>query len=177
MKIRNILVALLLGASSCGVSAQTSDVSFLSGSHCIVRMAEGSRYIMLPVQENAEICNIKVIAGNNLVRTIEVRLAVDNVDYYVPFDLSEYDGKKVLFPAGPPGFREPFGLVRVSLYRNIRRLSTEKSHPASFFRNFRSCHPFCVAFLSGGTGQIRRKRGGQHATNNIVPRNRCRWES
>lgn len=96
MKIRNILVALLLGASSCGVSAQTSDVSFLSGSHCIVRMAEGSRYIMLPVQENAEICNIKVIAGNNLVRTIEVRLAVDNVDYYVPFDLSEYDGKKVL---------------------------------------------------------------------------------
>lgn len=97
MKIRNILVALLLGASSCGVSAQTSDVSFLSGSHCIVRMAEGSRYIMLPVQENAEICNIKVIAGNNLVRTIEVRLAVDNVDYYVPFDLSEYDGKKVLF--------------------------------------------------------------------------------
>lgn len=97
MKIRNILVALLLGASSLGASAQASDVSFLSGSHCIVRMAEGSRYIMLPVQENAEICNIKVIAGNNLVRTIEVRLAVDNVDYYVPFDLSEYDGKKVLF--------------------------------------------------------------------------------
>lgn len=97
MKIKNILVSLLLGAVSLQASAQMDNVSFLSGANCLVRMNQGSRYVMLPVQESAEICNVKVIADNMLMQTIDIRLAVDNVDYYVPFDLSAYEGKNVVF--------------------------------------------------------------------------------
>lgn len=96
MKIRKLLVALILGAVSLPVSAQTGDVSFLSASHCMVRTENTGRYLMLPVQDKAEISNVKVLVGNNVVQAVDVRLAVDNVDYYVPLDLAPYAGKKVL---------------------------------------------------------------------------------
>lgn len=51
MKIRNILVALLLGAASLQVSAQSGNMSFLSSSHCMMRAESNSRYVLLPVQE------------------------------------------------------------------------------------------------------------------------------
>ena len=60
--------------------------------------AEGnSRYVLLPVQESSEITNVKVIVDNNVVKTLNVKLATDNIDYYVPLDISKLDGKKVLF--------------------------------------------------------------------------------
>lgn len=96
MKIKKLLVALLLGVASLPVSAQAGDVSFLSASHCMVRTENTGRYLMLPVQDKAEISNVKVLVGNNVVQTIDVRLAVDNVDYYVPLDLGQYAGKEVL---------------------------------------------------------------------------------
>lgn len=96
MKIRKLLVALILGAVSLQVSAQTGDVSFLNASHCMVRTENTGRYLMLPVQDKAEISNVKVLVGNNVVQAVDVRLAVDNVDYYVPLDLAPYAGKKVL---------------------------------------------------------------------------------
>lgn len=97
MKLKKIFVALLLGIASLQVSAQAGDVSFLSGSHCMVRAEASGRYLMLPVQERAEVSNVKVIVGNDVVQSLDVRLAVDNIDYYVPFDMAPYEGKKVLF--------------------------------------------------------------------------------
>ena len=93
MKIRNILVALLLGTASFQVAAQNCNVSFLSKSHCIMRAEGNSRYVLLPVQESSEITNVKVIVDNNVVKTLNVKLATDNIDYYVPLDISKFDGK------------------------------------------------------------------------------------
>ena len=53
--------------------------------------------MLLPVQESSEITNVKVIVDNNVVKTLNVKLATDNIDYYVPLDISKFDGKKVLF--------------------------------------------------------------------------------
>lgn len=97
MKIRNILVALLLGTASFQVAAQNCNVSFLSKSHCIMRAEGNSRYVLLPVQESSEITNVKVIVDNNVVKTLNVKLATDNIDYYVPLEISKLGGKKVLF--------------------------------------------------------------------------------
>lgn len=97
MKLKKIFVALLLGMASLQVSAQAGDVSFLSASHCMVRVEASGRYLMLPVQERAEVSNVKVIVGNDVVQSLDVRLAVDNIDYYVPFDMAPYEGKNVLF--------------------------------------------------------------------------------
>lgn len=78
---------------SAAEAAESFKVMFLSKRHCMVRVDAGRRYVMLPVEEKAGISNVKVIAGNETVRTFNVRMAVDNIDYYVPLDVSAYAGK------------------------------------------------------------------------------------
>ena len=51
---------------------------------------------MMPVQETAEMSNIKVIAGNRQIKALNVRLAMNKIDYYVPLDLEEFKGQNGL---------------------------------------------------------------------------------
>lgn len=80
------LACLLTAASVVGAMAQT--VEFLSKKHCLVRFDAAQRYLLLPVEEKAEVCNLRLLSHSNVVNTLNVRLAVDNVDYYVPLDLA-----------------------------------------------------------------------------------------
>lgn len=137
MKIRNILVALLLGTASFQVAAQNCNVSFLSKSHCIMRAEGNSRYVLLPVQESSEITNVKVIVDNNVVKTLNVKLATDNIDYYVPLDISKLDGKKVLFDFHVNGVDgKPTAMKDYACWKNISYADTfdtanrEKFRPA-----------------------------------------------
>lgn len=137
MKIRNILVALLLGTASFQVAAQNCNVSFLSKSHCIMRAEGNSRYVLLPVQESSEITNVKVIVDNNVVKTLNVKLATDNIDYYVPLDISNLDGKKVLFDFHVNGVDgKPTAMKDYACWKNISYADTfdtanrEKFRPA-----------------------------------------------
>ncbi len=75
------------------------DVSFLNNSHCIYRISkenQGKKYLLIPVQENAEMANVKVIADNKQVKTINIKLANNHIDYLVPLDLQEFAGEKSL---------------------------------------------------------------------------------
>ncbi|MDD7420382.1 MAG: DUF4980 domain-containing protein [Prevotellaceae bacterium] len=87
-------------AAAATATAQTTadakDVKFLSPNHCIYRIATPSNYLLLPVQEKAEMCNVKVVDNNNQVKTLNVRLAANHVDYYVPLCLKPYSGSKGL---------------------------------------------------------------------------------
>lgn len=95
--IKSILIASVLCATFGDMAAQEQkNIMFLSSSHAMVRPETGKNYILLPVEEKAEICNVKILKDNNLSQNINVRLAVDHVDYYVPFDLSQYKGSIVL---------------------------------------------------------------------------------
>lgn len=96
MRMRNLLVALVLGAASLQASAQADSVSFLSASHCMMRPTAAGRYLMLPVQDRAELSTVRVIVGGRVEASFEVRLAVDNVDYYVPVDMAPYSGRSPL---------------------------------------------------------------------------------
>ena len=70
---------------------------FLSGNHVLYRLdAKHNRYLLLPVEDRAEMSNIKVLANNNQVKTINVRLASEYADYYVPLDLSEFAGHELV---------------------------------------------------------------------------------
>ena len=52
------------------------------------KMPQTSKYVLLPVQETEEIAAIAVLDGRNeMVRRLNVKLAVDRVDYWVPFEL------------------------------------------------------------------------------------------
>lgn len=95
--IQRFALAVMLAAGASTATAQVHDrMMFLSGSHIMVRAEKGSKYALLPVEEKADICNVRVLADNLLTQTFNIRLAVDNIDYYVPFDLSQYDGKNVI---------------------------------------------------------------------------------
>ena len=98
--ISHMAAALLMVAAAVTATAQTTadakDVKFLSPNHCIYRIATPSNYLLLPVQEKAEMCNVKVVDNNNQVKTLNVRLAANHVDYYVPLCLKPYSGSKGL---------------------------------------------------------------------------------
>ena len=98
--ISHMATSLLMVAAAATATAQTTadakDVKFLSPNHCIYRIVTPSNYLLLPVQEKAEMCNVKVVDNNNQVKTLNVRLAANHVDYYVPLCLKPYSGSKGL---------------------------------------------------------------------------------
>ena len=91
---RNILSVLIALASIGTACAQ--ETQFLSSNHCLYRIQQKDKCLLLPVQESAEMSNIKVIAGNKQMKSLNVRLAMNKVDYYVPFYLDEFNEEKML---------------------------------------------------------------------------------
>ncbi|MBR1767815.1 MAG: DUF4980 domain-containing protein [Prevotella sp.] len=71
----------------------------LSENHAMVRLETGNKYVLLPVEEKAENANVRVInSDNQTTRRPNVRLAVDNVDYYVPFEIKDGQTLDIIFP-------------------------------------------------------------------------------
>ena len=77
-----------------GVSAQKPQV--LGKSHAMQRVEVKSHYLLLPVQEREENANIRILAKGQQVQSLNVRLAVDKVDYYVPLDIRRFGAKDLL---------------------------------------------------------------------------------
>ena len=96
--MKKIFVSALVAL--CGFTASyAQQASFLSNNHCLYRISQESqnqKCLLLPVQENAEMANIKVIADNKQVKAFNVKLAKDHVDYYVPLYMNEFAGLKGL---------------------------------------------------------------------------------
>ena len=70
----------------------------LSENHAMVRLETGNKYVLLPVEEKAENANVRVInSDNQTTRRPNVRLAVDNVDYYVPFVIKDGQTLGIIF--------------------------------------------------------------------------------
>ena len=71
----------------------------LSENHAMVRLETGNKYVLFPVEEKAENANVRVInSDNQTTRRPNVRLAVDNVDYYVPFEIKDGQTLDIIFP-------------------------------------------------------------------------------
>ena len=60
----------------------------LGDRHAMLKVKQGERYLLLPVQESEDIAAIAVLNGrNDMVQRVNVKLAIDRVDYYVPYEL------------------------------------------------------------------------------------------
>ena len=82
MKTLFALIAMM--AMCMGAGAQ----EILGDSHAMMRLQQGQKLLLLPVQEKEENANLAVLDGRNeVVKRLNVRLAVDRVDYYVPLEL------------------------------------------------------------------------------------------
>ena len=61
----------------------------LGDNHAMLKVQQGKRYVLLPVQEAEDIAGIAVLdSHNNMVQRLNVKLAIDRVDYYVPYELN-----------------------------------------------------------------------------------------
>ena len=96
MKKKLVTALIALG---CAMTVQAQEVQFLSNNHSLYRINsdnQSKKYLLLPVQESAEVSNIKVIGGSRQLKTLNVRLANNHIDYYVPLCLQEFDDEKGL---------------------------------------------------------------------------------
>ena len=96
--MKKILVTALI-ALGCTMTVQAQEVQFLSNNHSLYRINsdnQSKKYLLLPVQESAEVSNIKVIGSSRQLKTLNVRLANNHIDYYVPLCLLEFAGEKGL---------------------------------------------------------------------------------
>ena len=96
MKKKLVTALIALG---CTMTVQAQEVQFLSNNHSLYRIKsdnQSKKYLLLPVQESAEVSNIKVIGSSRQLKTLNVRLANNHIDYYVPLCLQEFDDEKGL---------------------------------------------------------------------------------
>ena len=62
----------------------------LGDKHAMLKVKQGEKFLLLPVQESEDIAAIAVLNGqNDMVQRINVKLAIDRVDYYVPYELKD----------------------------------------------------------------------------------------
>lgn len=53
------------------------------------------KYLMLPVEDKAEVAKMSVVVNNEAKKHLNVRLATKKVEYHVPLDISEFKGKQI----------------------------------------------------------------------------------
>ena len=91
-----------LGAFMLALGAQAQvDKKILGERHAMVKLETGKKYLLLPVQESQENAHIRVIKNNQLIKTLNCQLAVDKVDYFVPYEIGEGELFDISFNGNP----------------------------------------------------------------------------
>ena len=94
--MKKIFFAMLAMLTALGAEAQKPQV--LSENHAMLRLEQGCKYVLLPVEEKAEIANVRIVGKDNqCLRRPNVRLAVDNVDYYIPLEIKDGQLLDIIF--------------------------------------------------------------------------------
>lgn len=95
-----IIVTFLIVIMSIGICrAQYAGlkIHYLGANHSLVQVQEPQKYLLLPVEEAAPEATVNVLVNNKADQSFQVRLAVNRIDYFVPFALEQYKGKTVTF--------------------------------------------------------------------------------
>ena len=90
------ITAVLLTAS-LSAAASRPEIHFLGANNTQVVVKSNERYLLLPVEDSAEDAKVNVLVDGKLEETIYVRLARIKTDFCVPYDLSQYSGRNVVF--------------------------------------------------------------------------------
>lgn len=100
MILKEKLIVLFIFWMNIGIcAAQNSglEVHYLGANHSLIQVKESQKYLLLPVEEAAPDATIKVLVNNKCDQTLTVKLAMNKIDYLVPFELEQYQGKAVSF--------------------------------------------------------------------------------
>ena len=90
-KIFNLILGQAFLCSMIACQSQKSNLTFENqgDSLTIVRITHPTKYLLLPIQEAASEGKVKLDTGSPADMAMDVRLAVDSIEYYVPFELPQ----------------------------------------------------------------------------------------
>lgn len=88
--------AFLATAASTAQEQNGVTVKHLGVNNTLIEVNGQGKYLCIPVQESAEEATVNVLIDGKLERTLNIRLATSKVDYTVPLDITEYNGKNLL---------------------------------------------------------------------------------
>ena len=88
MKAIHILTAALALTAAQAATAQTMDIQ-RHGDTTIVTVSNPTKYLLLPVEEDQPESQVMLYTNNAADTWMDVRLAQNKVDYYVPFHLGD----------------------------------------------------------------------------------------
>ncbi|MDO4165196.1 MAG: DUF4980 domain-containing protein [Bacteroides sp.] len=91
------ILIFFMGISIAWAQQTGLSIHHLGANHSLVMVDEPQKYLLLPIEETAPEATIHVLVNNKADQTIQVRLAANRVDYFVPFALEQYKGKAVTF--------------------------------------------------------------------------------
>ena len=91
---RTFFSLVIAQALLCGMTACQSDKGNLvlerqGDSLTVIRVSNPSKYLLLPVQESSGEGKVKLNTGSPADVAMDIRLAVDSIEYYVPFELPQ----------------------------------------------------------------------------------------
>ena len=134
--MKKLIMTMTLMLTLAGASAQNKP-QVLGKSHAMQRVEVNNKYLLLPVQEREEIAKIRVLAAGKQVQALNVRLAVDKVDYYVPLDIERFGTKNLLLDIAFEGDRRFTGAMKdFTCWKDMKQSDTfdtanyEKFRPA-----------------------------------------------
>lgn len=90
MKTKSLILSAALSLCTLAASAQTMNAKVLADDHVMLRVNTDEGYVLLPVEESQNTDHIRVISNNNVVQELNVRLAVNKADYYVPLNVRRF---------------------------------------------------------------------------------------
>ena len=132
--MKKLLMTLLSAVLTLTASAQQSP-QVLGKSHAMKRVEVKSRYLLLPVQEREDNATIKVLANNQQVQKLNIRLAVDKVDYYVPLDIQRFGSGQLLLDIFFHGDRRFTGAMKDFLcWKEMKQSDTFDTQNREKFR-------------------------------------------
>ena len=90
----NLALGLAFTAGTVSCQSQKNNLVFehQGDTVTIVHIAHSAKYLLLPIQEGSKEGQVKLETGSPADTEMDIRLAIDSVEYYVPFALTQSEG-------------------------------------------------------------------------------------
>ena len=90
----NLVLGLAFTAGTVSCQSQKNNLVFehQGDTVTIVHIAHSAKYLLLPIQEGSKEGQVKLETGSPADTEMDIRLAIDSVEYYVPFALTQDEG-------------------------------------------------------------------------------------